>query len=111
MKDCPTNAITRSSQGEVSIDDKCIGCSNCANNCPYDAIVMGNVVEKQPGLWSKLLLGKSDTPKLGNIGQKKALKCDACSTIKGGPACVSACPTGAAIRVHPDQLITMLSVT
>jgi Fe-S-cluster-containing hydrogenase component 2/thioredoxin reductase/CRP-like cAMP-binding protein len=111
MKDCPTNAINRSSQGEVSIDDKCIGCGNCANNCPYDAIVMGNVVEKQPGLWSKLLLGRSDTPKLDNTGQKKALKCDACSTIKSGPACVSACPTGAAIRVHPDQLITMLSVT
>jgi cGMP-dependent protein kinase 2 len=34
---------------------------------------------------------------------KKAIKCDMCSGIKGGPACVRACPTGAAIRVAPEN--------
>jgi len=109
MKDCPTNAINRNIDGQVSIDDKCIGCGNCASNCPYNAITMGNVVEKQAGLWSRLLWGAKDvTHAHSNEGQKKALKCDACSSINGGPACVRACPTGAAVRVNPDQLISML---
>jgi Fe-S-cluster-containing hydrogenase component 2 len=29
-----------------------------------------------------------------------------CSGIDGGPACVRACPTGAAIRVSPDKFLT-----
>jgi ferredoxin len=28
-----------------------------------------------------------------------------CSGIKGGPACVRACPTGAAIRVSPEEFL------
>jgi NAD-dependent dihydropyrimidine dehydrogenase PreA subunit len=27
-----------------------------------------------------------------------------CKDIKGGAACVRACPTGAAIRINPDKL-------
>ena len=38
---------------------------------------------------------------------KKAIKCDMCSGIDGGPACVRACPTGAAIRVSPDEFLTV----
>jgi Fe-S-cluster-containing hydrogenase component 2 len=30
-----------------------------------------------------------------------------CSGIEGGPACVRACPTGAAIRVAPEQFLTV----
>ena len=33
---------------------------------------------------------------------KRAVKCDMCKGIAGGPACVRACPTGAAIRVSPE---------
>jgi cGMP-dependent protein kinase 2 len=29
-----------------------------------------------------------------------------CSGIDGGPACVRACPTGAAIRVGPEKFLT-----
>jgi Fe-S-cluster-containing dehydrogenase component len=38
----PTGAIRRASVGDVVeiIDNLCIGCKACANNCPYDAIVM-----------------------------------------------------------------------
>ena len=32
-----------------------------------------------------------------------AVKCDLCRGIAGGPACVRSCPTGAAIRLTPDQ--------
>ena len=28
-----------------------------------------------------------------------------CAGISGGPACVRACPTGAAIRVAPEDLL------
>jgi ferredoxin len=30
-----------------------------------------------------------------------------CSSISGGPACVRACPTGAAIRVAPESFLTI----
>jgi Fe-S-cluster-containing hydrogenase component 2 len=30
-----------------------------------------------------------------------------CSGIDGGPACVRACPTGAAIRVSPEDFLTV----
>ena len=32
---------------------------------------------------------------------------DMCAGIDGGPACVRACPTGAAIRVAPDEFLTV----
>ena len=38
---------------------------------------------------------------------KRAVKCDMCSGIAGGPACVRACPTGAAIRVKPEEFLTV----
>jgi Fe-S-cluster-containing hydrogenase component 2 len=38
---------------------------------------------------------------------KKAIKCDMCAGIDGGPACVRACPTGAAIRVSPEEFLTV----
>jgi Fe-S-cluster-containing hydrogenase component 2 len=38
---------------------------------------------------------------------KKAIKCDMCSGIEGGPACVRACPTGAAIRVAPEAFLSV----
>jgi Fe-S-cluster-containing hydrogenase component 2 len=36
---------------------------------------------------------------------KKAVKCDMCMDLPGGAACVRACPTGAAIRVSPDEFL------
>ena len=39
---------------------------------------------------------------------KKAVKCDACVGLEGGPACVRACPTGAAIRIGPEQFIDLV---
>jgi len=41
-------------------------------------------------------------------GSKHAVKCDMCRGIAGGPACVRSCPTGAAIRVSPEQFISVI---
>jgi len=37
------------------------------------------------------------------VEQTVAVKCDLCRDIRGGPACVRGCPTGAAIRLTPEQ--------
>ena len=36
---------------------------------------------------------------------KKAVKCDMCRDLSGGPACVRACPTSAAFRVGPERFL------
>jgi len=30
-----------------------------------------------------------------------------CTGLKGGPACVRACPTGAAIRIHAEDVLQL----
>jgi Fe-S-cluster-containing hydrogenase component 2 len=119
MADCPPNAIHRGPDGEVVIDDSCIGCGNCQRNCPYGVIRMDSVPPKKPGLLGWLLFGRGPGPgepskdwrhdhdKPGVEHPKKAIKCDMCSGIDGGPACVRACPTGAAIRVAPEEFLTV----
>ncbi|HEY7995679.1 MAG TPA: cyclic nucleotide-binding domain-containing protein, partial [Steroidobacteraceae bacterium] len=43
MSDCPADAIHKAANGEVSIDDTCIGCGNCEENCPYGVIQMAEL--------------------------------------------------------------------
>ncbi len=109
MKDCPPDAIHRSPGGEVYITEACIGCGNCERNCPYGVIQMGVTSPEQPSLWRWLLLGGKEpgnTPMAVDKGAaKKAVKCDMCKDLGGGPACVRACPTGAAVRVSPEQFL------
>jgi Fe-S-cluster-containing hydrogenase component 2 len=97
MKDCPPNAIHRMPNGEVFIDDTCIGCGNCEENCPYDVIQMAEMGNKR-NLLQRLLNLKAPE------GAKTAVKCDMCKDVKNGPACVAACPTGAAIRIHAEDI-------
>ncbi|MGZ3234565.1 MAG: cyclic nucleotide-binding domain-containing protein [Croceibacterium sp.] len=119
MADCPPNAIKRGPDGEVFIDDTCIGCGNCQRNCPYGVIRMDAKPPKKPPLLTWLLFGAGPGPgeasyswrkkaaeKEGKEVGKFAIKCDMCSGIEGGPACVRACPTGAAIRVGPEKFLT-----
>ncbi|MFK7996820.1 MAG: cyclic nucleotide-binding domain-containing protein [Granulosicoccus sp.] len=116
MKDCPPNAIRRAESGEVFINDSCIGCGNCQVNCPYDVIRMVKPAPKKPGLITWMLLGLGGGPGEPKNSQKggdpsaikKAVKCDACVNLKTGPACVQACPTGAALRVGPAQFVELV---
>jgi CRP-like cAMP-binding protein/thioredoxin reductase/ferredoxin-like protein FixX len=116
MKDCPPDAIHRAPNGEVFIADNCIGCGNCERNCPYGVIQMAAMPPEKPGLLRWLLFGtghgpgedKSPEAVAKRTGAKHAVKCDMCKDIDGGPACVRACPTGAAIRVSPEQFIGVI---
>ncbi len=114
MKDCPPDAIHRAPNGEVYIQNTCIGCGNCERNCPYGVIQMGVQTPEAPSLWRWLIFGKGPAPgsdiheyPKGSI--KKAVKCDMCGSREAGPACVQACPTGAAIRVSPEEFFEVLS--
>jgi Fe-S-cluster-containing hydrogenase component 2 len=98
MRDCPPNAIHRMPNGEVFINNEtCIGCGNCEDNCPYGVIQMADI-DPRPGFLKRLL--KKSKPDAA----KTAVKCDMCKDLKTGPACVAACPTGAAIRIHAEDV-------
>ena len=90
MIGCPTGAIHRSEEGVVSINDAtCIGCSTCANSCPYDNIRMTAAHDEN----DKPYVDESNKPIL------KATKCDLCSQMSGGPACERACSHDALTRI------------
>lgn len=111
MKDCPPDAIRRAQNGEVFIRDNCIGCGNCERNCPYGVIHMAAPAAPQSSLASWLLFGtEADAAESAQGGgAKKAVKCDMCKDLSGGPACVRACPTGAAIRVSPEKFVEFVA--
>ena len=101
MLDCPPDAIVRDPRGEVYIKSNCIGCGNCERNCPYGNIFM---VHKEPKnnlfTWITNLFKKEHK---ADVERTLAVKCDLCREISGGPACVRSCPTGAAIRLTPEE--------
>jgi CRP-like cAMP-binding protein/Fe-S-cluster-containing hydrogenase component 2/thioredoxin reductase len=118
MTDCPSDSIHRAPNGEVYINDNCIGCGNCQRNCPYGVIRMSAGGASKPGLLMSLLFGLGEQPETngsaetgqGDGAQKTAVKCDMCKDIRGGAACVRQCPTGAALRVSPQDFLSIVSL-
>jgi Fe-S-cluster-containing hydrogenase component 2/thioredoxin reductase/CRP-like cAMP-binding protein len=102
MDDCPADAIHRHANGEVYIDDSCIGCGKCEENCPYGVIHMAEIPTRL-SLIDRLLRRPREEQ------AKTAVKCDMCTGRKGGPACVDSCPTGAAIRIHAEEVISLIN--
>jgi Fe-S-cluster-containing dehydrogenase component/CRP-like cAMP-binding protein len=105
MIGCPTGAIHRESfAGQVVINpETCIGCKACFNNCPYDAIRMVEIRDKNGGF----VVDQEMKP------IAKATKCDLCVESHGGPACARACPHGALSRLNlnnPDALAKWLKL-
>jgi len=91
MIGCPTGAIYRENiEGLVGIDaNTCIGCSICANSCPYGTIQMVALHDEE-GL--PVVTEETGAP------IRRATKCDLCIDQPGGPACVNACPHDALVR-------------
>src|SRR5262249_11246854 len=85
MTRCPVGSIRRKQSLDIVIEDWCIGCGNCAIDCPYGSI---NVV-RVPG-------GQKAEPR------PKATVCD---LVVGcdEPNCVRACRHDAATRVEPKR--------
>lgn len=43
MIGCPVGSIHRGNNGQIEIEDWCIGCGLCAGNCPYGSILMHDI--------------------------------------------------------------------
>lgn len=93
MIECPTGAIYRdTSSGLVEINEStCIGCAQCANNCPFDAIRMVEIRDSQ----GQVIVDERNSKPL-----VQATKCDLCTEQFGGPACERACPHDAMYRIE-----------
>lgn len=98
MIGCPVGSINRGDNGEIEIRDWCVGCSICADQCPYGSIQM-NALEGGPELTEdqQALLGDDDIKTVN----ERAVVCDLCSSLPSkAPSCVYACPHDAAMRVN-----------
>jgi CRP-like cAMP-binding protein/Fe-S-cluster-containing hydrogenase component 2 len=105
MIGCPVGSIRRRNSLEIVIEDWCIGCGKCAQQCPYGNIhmqphekMMKVEVEENGKKFKRRELA------VVNGGKGRASTCDLCESNKE-PRCVYACPHGAARRGNPLQLL------
>lgn len=123
---CPTGSIFRDPFGHIDIDaGTCIGCYDCATQCPYDAISMvpREAPSRNRGLGSKLRkvfsfrIDPVVTPEPGD--DVVAIKCNLCQATPLNPpgarrqaySCEENCPTGALVRVNPIEYFTEIGAT
>lgn len=107
MIPCPTGAIHREDGGEVVINDNtCIGCSACADNCPYDNIQMVEIRDTngRPQFPSRESGSGKRSDLTADGPLKRATKCDLCYDQIAGPACVRACPHDALQRFDMQNI-------
>jgi Fe-S-cluster-containing hydrogenase component 2 len=124
MIGCPTGAITRDVNGEVIIQDSCIGCGNCARRCPYGNISMADTLSKE-----ELAKQKTGAPIIGGylkywrtaenepmmheiesssqkaVVRRIAVKCDLCQDYHYNHGCVHNCPYGAIERMDASAYL------
>ncbi len=94
---CPVNAIFREGDKQIVIEDHCIGCGQCATNCPYGNITM---IGQEDGY-------REENGRRVPVIRQKASTCDQCKSIGGTPRCVYACPHDAAFRLTGDALFSL----
>jgi CRP-like cAMP-binding protein/NAD-dependent dihydropyrimidine dehydrogenase PreA subunit len=98
MVGCPVNSIRRLGTREIIIEDWCIGCGKCAENCPYGNINMHS-------LPAKMEADPQNPGKKIAVVHQKATLCDLCVSVDGQPSCVYACPHDAAHRMSGQELL------
>ena len=97
MVGCPVGSIRRRESREIIIEDWCIGCGKCAENCPYGNINMHPFPTGQKA-------PDPDNPRrMVPVLQQKATTCDLCIELDGHPSCVYACPHDAAHRMTGEE--------
>ncbi|MDQ1637419.1 MAG: hypothetical protein QOF62_758 [Pyrinomonadaceae bacterium] len=125
---CPTGSIFRDPRGYVDIDPAtCIGCFDCATQCPYDAITMvprgaGGIVKfdlfgtlKKTFSLKTTAVASSAEP----ADDVVAIKCNLCEHTPLNPqgarrqaySCEENCPTGALVRVDPVKYFSEVENT
>lgn len=97
MVGCPVGSIRRRESREIIIEDWCIGCGKCAENCPYGNINMHPFEE--------LRQDPANPGRKMAVVQQKATTCDLCAELDGQPSCVYACPHDAAHRMSGPELL------
>ncbi|HWN95077.1 MAG TPA: cyclic nucleotide-binding domain-containing protein [Methylomirabilota bacterium] len=107
MTQCPVGSIRRKDNLEIIIEDWCIGCSKCAELCPFGNINMHPVELMEELKAAQTPAGAGDAPKAPAAPKKsfKAATCDLCTDLST-PSCVYACPHDAAKRVDPTEYFT-----
>ena len=116
---CPTGAIFRDPKGQVDIDKlTCIGCFDCATQCPYNAISMvprsGSKTQALDLITGLKSLFSFSVPKPVPVTESDdmvAIKCNLCEGTPLNPSgasrpaysCEENCPTGALVRVNPQE--------
>src|SRR6266516_3359164 len=125
---CPTGAIFRDPQGQVDIDPHtCIGCFDCATQCPYDAISMvprNTAAPLPPDLFTRLrqmfrVTTSPPPPEVSEADDMVAIKCNLCEGTGLNPdgarrkaySCEENCPTGALVRVNPHEYFDEIDKT
>ena len=97
MIGCPVGAIHRVGSKEILIADHCVGCGQCADQCPYGNIAMHPFGDLD-----------DDALAIGKGPGFKATVCDLCTDQcldeDDDPSCVYACPHNAAHRVSGKDL-------
>jgi Fe-S-cluster-containing dehydrogenase component/CRP-like cAMP-binding protein len=126
---CPTGSIFRDPRGYVDIDPAtCIGCFDCATQCPYDAISMvprnGEPVVTFDLMGTLRKAFSFTTPPISSLpltpaDDAVAIKCNLCehtplnpqSATRQAYSCEENCPTGALLRVDPVTYFTEVEKT
>jgi Fe-S-cluster-containing dehydrogenase component/CRP-like cAMP-binding protein len=124
---CPTGAIFRDSKGQIDIDPPtCIGCFDCATQCPYNAISMVPRNLPPPARTAPLTriknifsLRASAPAPLAEADDMIAIKCNLCEHTSLNPngasrpaySCEENCPTGALVRVNPHEYFDEIDKT
>ena len=126
---CPTGAIFRDPQGQVDIDaHTCIGCFDCATQCPYDAISMvprksepvrPTLGDKLGRLFSLKTIAATTPVAAAADDDVVAIKCNLCENTSLNPpgakrkaySCEENCPTGALVRVNPLEYFNEVGST
>jgi len=104
---CPVDAIHRNGESlEIAIEDYCIGCGLCAENCPYGNINMHGFPKQEIDEKGRLktVYQIYEDGKKKAVKQQRATTCDLCSSVDGKPSCVYACPHNAAFRMSGKEL-------